>query len=219
MVGACEPALVMRLILAGSLLCWLSRTGATTLTNELFLGWTQYSVALNAGDTMVWVNQPSASTDSNYLASYGGEWQSPPLAPSDSFAFTFTNAGFYAYRTGMIWKPGLVRCGTVTVYAWSGAPPAVTMNMPVDGATVPSHIVVQASVPNEQDLAQIDFFSNGSLIGTATNAPYTVALDTGPVCAHGSGSGSARDGSLVAAGDRHRRPPPGRLEPSTAADG
>jgi len=145
-----------------------TQTQATTVTNYLNYnyGWPQYSIAVNVGDTVVWVNQWTT----NSVESYGGEWKSPFLNSGDSFSFTFTNAGFYAYRT--LANTPSPTVGTVTVLAWTGAPPAVTINTPVDGSAVGLSQLVQASVTNMEALAQIEYFSNSVLIGTVTNAPY-----------------------------------------------
>jgi hypothetical protein len=153
---------------------------SSVLTNYLFFFdssfsyWPQYSLAVNLGDTLVWVNQQPIDVGSNYVESYGGEWKSPVMNPGDSFAFTFERPGFYAYRTGI--PIGAVNAaGTVTVNAWTGAPPAVTINAPVDGAFLgPFQNLVQASVTNPANIALVQYFANSNLIGAATNAPYAV---------------------------------------------
>jgi len=145
-----------------------ARAEAATVTNYLNYP-SPYSIAINVGDAVVWVN-PYALT--NIVESYGGEWKSPPLISGDSFSFTFTNAGFYAYKTRSD-SPGF-GAGTVTVVAWTDAPPAVTINTPVDGSVVGYGFLLQASVTNTEDPAQIEYFANGNLIRTATNAPYGV---------------------------------------------
>ncbi len=169
-------------------LCWavfLLRlpdvAGATTVTNYLGMrGWLdgrfspQYSLAVNVGDTVVWVNQPILGwPPTNYVESYGGEWKSPPMKLGESFSFTFINAGFYAYRMADDSDP---RFGTVTVNTWTDAPPAVTINAPVDGSVILGGLV-QASATNAENLEQIQFFANSDFIGSATNAPFAVMWD------------------------------------------
>ncbi len=158
--GLCLP--VWSLLLLG-------RVEATTITIVLDDCWNcwRYSLAVYAGDTVVWVN-PNPGWPTNYVESYGGEWKSGPLRPGDKFSFTFTNPGFYAYRTVDPTKAGIV-----TVLAWTGAPPAVAINTPVDGATVPGTLV-QASATNAADLVSIEFYANSDSIGAATNSPYGV---------------------------------------------
>ena len=110
------------------------RTPAATITNVLVSRWwPQYSLAVNAGDTVVWLNEQPLYLGTNYVESYGGEWKSPWLNPGDSFSFTFTNPGFYAYRTGCHGEGSQPLPGTVAVAAWTNAPPAVTIDTPVAG--------------------------------------------------------------------------------------
>jgi hypothetical protein len=158
-----------------------NRADAAVITNYLFdvdRGYLpQYSMAVNVGDTIVWFNPPGFIA-TNYVQGYGGEWKSPVLHPGDSFSYTFSKPGFYPYRTGI--PLGAVNAaGTVTVGAWTGAPPAVTFNTPVDGAFVaPVGVLMQVSTTNAENLAAIQYFANSKLIGTATNSPY--ALDWEP---------------------------------------
>lgn len=146
---------------------------AAMVTNILGQGGgvTFYDLAVNVGDTVVWTNQQPNSFGTNFVESYGGEWKSPPLLLGDAFAFTFTNAGRFVYRTGERSYP---RAGIVTVHAWAGAPPAVTMNAPVDGARLSWETLLQATATNQENVVAMDYFANSQLIGTATNAPFTL---------------------------------------------
>ncbi len=165
------------------------RAPAATITNYLTLRvafgdpWDQQSLAINAGDTVVWVNQQAVPA-TNYVESYGGEWRGALPNPGDSFAFTFTNAGFYAYRTGLQSGVGLSVVGTITVSACTDEPPAVTINSPVDGAVFPMAVfvrpgligsrLVQASVADPDNVARIQYFVNSNLVGTAASPPYGI---------------------------------------------
>jgi Bacterial Ig domain len=155
------------------------QTGATSFRGMV----TIRSQQGNAAHTVWWVNQQDPFYyGTNYTESYGGEWKSPPLNLGDSFSFTFTNAGFYAYRTGTMGGYNNLQPGTVTVQAWTDAPPAVTINTPVSGAIL-SDIgpgLIQASVTNVEGVAEMQFFANSTLIGTATNAPYAILWRSGP---------------------------------------
>jgi len=63
---------------------------AATITNILsapgfgsyqgYPGWQMQVMTINAGDTVVWVNQQT-SPSTNFVESYGGEWSSPALKP------------------------------------------------------------------------------------------------------------------------------------------
>jgi plastocyanin len=172
---------VCAVCLALPLLGLRGRAAAATITNILSSpGWQMQVLNIHAGDTVVWVNQQT-SPPTNSVQSYGGEWSSPQLGPGDSFSFTFTDAGFYAYRTGMPWQrsgTGAVP-GTITVSGWTNAPPAVTINTPVDGfafppAYMPVTVLVQASVTNDERIARIEYYANTNLIGTANSPPFGV---------------------------------------------
>jgi len=164
--------------LALALLTVRERAGASTITVGLQSQyWPLYSLAVNAGDTVTWVNWQQSFLGTNYVESYGGEWKSPPMNLGDSFSFTFTNPGFYAYRTGTAGAPGALLPGAVTVSAWTNAPPAVTLNSPVAGSVLSftEGGWVQASVTNADGPAEMQYFANSSLIAIATNPPYAIA--------------------------------------------
>ncbi len=150
------------LVIGGILHPWPST--ATTLTNNLSS--LSYTLVVNVGDTVVWLN-PGGGT--NYVESLDGEWTSGILQQDESCAFTFTKAGFYAYRMRFS------TFGVVTVRAWTDAPPAVTLNIPMDGLVIGQSSPLQASTTNDENIAKIEFFANSLPIGTATNAPYVIA--------------------------------------------
>ncbi len=164
---------VLRLVLG--LTSSLCEVGATTITNYLAppVEWQQFSIAVNVGDTVVWVNPGQT----NYVESYGGEWKSPLLGVGDSFAFTFTNSRFYAYHTGTVLGGAALVSGAVTVNAWTGAPPALMINTPVEGSVVPAGYhatLLQATLANGADLLQVEYFANSTPVGVSTNAPYAI---------------------------------------------
>jgi hypothetical protein len=175
------------LLLALSLLGLPSCAPAATLTNYLGQPWLQYWLKVNVGDTVVWVNEQLLYLGTNFVESYGGEWRSPPMVNlGDSFSFTFTNAGFYAYRTGVSGTGGYKGLpGTITVNGWTDAPPAVTILTPLDGSVFRwGPQVVQASVTNTANIPQIQYFANTNLIGigtVGTSPPYAVIWPTIPL--------------------------------------
>ncbi len=153
---------------------------AATITNYVGDGWAQYWFNVNAGDTVVWVNEQPLYLGTNFVESYGGEWSSPPMVNlGDSFSFTFTNAGFYAYRTGAIgWDGTKGLPGVVTVNAWTGAPPAVTILTPLDGSfSLAGPQVLQAWVTNTANITEIQYFAGTNLMGIGTagaSPPFAV---------------------------------------------
>jgi plastocyanin len=152
-------------------------TNITTL--DVSGGVEPYSLTVNVGDTVTWINTQPTWAGSNFIQSYDGEWKSPKLGPGDSYSFTFTNAGFFAYRTGTLAPPF---DGSVRVQAWAVAPPAVTINFPEDGSWrsgFPEPAI--ASATNQASLAQMDFYANGQLIGAATNSPFSIVWQDMPL--------------------------------------
>ena len=202
--------------------------GASTITVGLQSQyWPLYSLAVNAGDTVTWVNWQQSWLGTNYVESYGGEWKSPPMNLGDSFSFTFTNPGFYAYRTGTVGAPGTLLPGTVTVSAWTNAPPAVTLNSAVAGSIVSfaEGGWVQASVTNADGPAEMQYFANSSLIAIATTPPLRDRMGAfsprgpGPVLHRGQGDQPAGCSRLVAACRRHSRPGNRRMGRQAVAHG
>jgi len=172
--AACFFLLALQLPLA------LWRAPAATITNYLSRDGVQYWLNINVGDTVVWVNQQPLFLGTNFVESYGGEWSSPPMVNvGDSFSFTFTNTGFYAYRTGVSGYGGTKGLpGTVTVNGWTGAPPAVTILTPLDGSFFSPNTlqVVQAWATNMDNITQMQYFAGTNLIGIGTagaNLPFS----------------------------------------------
>jgi hypothetical protein len=181
--GAAAALRVARtLCLALPLLGAGSRASGAVVTNYLFNNPNRldavHSLAINVGDTVVWINAGNWSGATNFVQSYGGEWNSGLLYTGQWFSVTFTNAGFYAYRTAWF-GPGP---GTVTVNVWTSAPPAVTINTPVQGSMLATQwtAFVQASVMDPENLASIEYFANSNSIGAGAVPPYWVQWTNAP---------------------------------------
>jgi Bacterial Ig domain len=167
-------------------LCWIAFLGlkdgmvAANVTNYLDRpGWpnqvlAEFNMAVNVGDTVVWLDRQVHAGWTNYVESYDGQWGCSSLPSGEAFSHTFTRAGFYAYDT----RPygPVPAAGTVTVMGWTGAPPAVTINTPVDGSVLEPgwYHLVRASVTNAANLARIEYYANSKLIGIGTNASESV---------------------------------------------
>lgn len=169
---ALKPKALLAVCAAFVVLC-AGAAHSATITNILDgnAGILLYNLAVNLGDTVVWVNQQWGFLGSNYVASYGGDWKSPLLAKGDSFAVTFTNAGFFAYETGTSRAP---YSGVITVRAWSQGPPPVTLNAPVEGSVLTDGVegFIQASATNQAETVQMDYYANSNIVATVTNAPF-----------------------------------------------
>src|SRR5215471_13280738 len=97
---------------------------------------------------------------------------------SDAFALTFREAG--AEKSA--WSPGAVRATEggllLTILNVSNNPPSVALTAPGDQAlfSAPASLNVSANASDiDGTISRVDFLASGFVIGTATNAPYTIA--------------------------------------------
>ena len=132
-------------------------------------------LAINEGDTVTFVWTDTYSP--GFTESYTGEWKSPVLHQGQTFSYTFATPGTYVYRTGYQPSdpsfPGVIRVQPVT-----GAYPAVWIASPLDHFVVPGYTQLQAGTTNPPETVKlVNFYADGQLIGSATNAPYQVTAD------------------------------------------
>ena len=63
------------------------------------------------------------------------------------------------------------------------APPTVTLTSPANGAvfTAPANISLKASASDSDgSIAKVEFFANGTLVGTDTSSPYSLTWGSVP---------------------------------------
>jgi hypothetical protein len=130
-------------------------------------------LAIDAGDTVTW--QASDGFFSG-VQSYTGDWKSPPLTTNGAtYSMTFNQTGLYLYEALGSYGPVP---GAITVLGWTNQPPAISINNPVDGfvLTNPRAFVrLDASVRVEEtNILRVDFWANANLIGSLTNAPFSL---------------------------------------------
>jgi MYXO-CTERM domain-containing protein len=71
--------------------------------------------------------------------------------------------------------------GTASVTVTSSAdttPPTVAITAPADGATVSGLVMIAATAADDLAVARVDFFVDGTLIGSSTSAPYAVSWNS-----------------------------------------
>jgi plastocyanin len=78
------------------------------------------SLTVEVGDTVTWTNSGAANHTST---SDSGLWSSGTLAPGQSFSFTFTSVGSFAYHCAI--HPGMT--GTIIVVAAATDTPTATL--------------------------------------------------------------------------------------------
>jgi hypothetical protein len=148
-------------------------TGAEVII-DLHLETTPENVAAFQGDTVVF--RSGDLGEPNAAQGYPNQWQTPPLRPGEQYARQFVQPGTYVYLTGTYSSNGSFLAqfpGTIQVQPLTISRPAISLVSPPDGFVVPGHALLQAAVTNaESEIAMVQFFDRGKLIGTATNAPY-----------------------------------------------
>jgi hypothetical protein len=68
----------------------------------------------------------------------------------------------------------------LTTKYWSKAQPAVSIDTPANntGVTNPANVTVTATATDSNGtISKVEFFDSGTLVGTVTNAPWTITLD------------------------------------------
>jgi plastocyanin len=91
-------------------------TFAVSITKS---GFSPSALTIAVGDTVVWTN---SDTTGHQIESKSAGFTSPLLAPGQTFSFTYTAAGRYAYQDKVVKK---LR-GTVTVQGATGPPISIT---------------------------------------------------------------------------------------------
>ena len=160
-----------------ALVCPLSGKAANTNVNILdtppatFGSFSPANVTINVNDSVTWM---WAGTALHSTTSNTGVWDSGfKSGPTTPFAFTFTAAGSYPYICANHFFSG-----SVTVQA-ANLPPSVSITSPTNGATfaAPWTGAVQATVSDPgSTVNKIDFFANGTLLGTVTSPSATPSL-------------------------------------------
>jgi plastocyanin len=156
----------------------LTSSAVFAVTNTVQVGSDFFSpmrLTNHVGDTIRFVLQSGSHTVT-------GE---PPEAFCGSGAMpascqvTLNNAGTFRYRClfhSSSFTSGMV--GTVTVLPAASTPPNVVITNPSSGAvfTAPASLTLGASASDSDGVSRVEFFQDGTLIGTDTNPPYSQAV-------------------------------------------
>jgi plastocyanin len=106
-------------LLLASLVVLAPAQAATFNVSITKSGFSPDALTVAVGDTVVWTN---SDTTSHQLQSKSAGFTSPLLAPGQTFSFTYTTAGRYAYQDQLVKK----NKGSVTVQGSTGPPISVT---------------------------------------------------------------------------------------------
>ena len=147
---------------------------------------TPTNLTIAAGDTVVWSNKVTRRHDATYYDPANPAfqlWASPLLARNESFAFTFTNGGFYPYICAVHYFARPQQTGTVTVIRLN-QPPTLALTNPTDGAVLfapASFTLAAAAADADGSVAQVQFFVNGLAAGVSTGPVFSTELNNLPV--------------------------------------
>jgi len=149
-------------------------------------------VVVRKGDVITWVEERGSAGS---VEGFQGEFESPVLVGSSSapaFSRQYNVIGMHAFRN---WRRNtmppygkvgewVLSHGTIevretdtltTVSLVTPVPGSVFGALPTNyiGSTFP-RVVLQAAVVNSNAISKVDFFANGTLIGSAVSWPYEV---------------------------------------------
>ena len=177
----------LRLLLLGLLLLLPPASRAAVWNVSMFdFYFTPTNLTIAAGDTVVWSNKVTRAHDATYFDPANPTfelWASPLLARNQSFAFTFTNGGFYPYICAVHYFARPQQTGTVTVIK-PNEPPTITLTNPTDGAVLfapASFTLAAAAADANGSVTQVQFFVNGLAAGISTGPLFSTELNNLPI--------------------------------------
>ncbi len=97
--------------------------------------------------------------------------------------------------------------------------PTVALSGPADGATVVGPVTLIADAADAVGLARVDFFANGSLVGSDATAPYAVTWDATALAGPATLTATAVDEAGNATGSAPRTVVPDTTAPAVALTG
>jgi hypothetical protein len=140
------------------------------------------------GDKVTW-HYPTNHSGTNYLRSFGGEWQTDPVVPGESVSIVFKKPGFYAYHSASYsqtfekWRT----IGTILVRPSDVKPDAISVVAPIEGPVFrapPSGqyaktFLARVALSSDQ-VDRVEFYSSSKLLGAAHVAPYKIVVNELP---------------------------------------
>jgi RHS repeat-associated protein len=101
--------------------------------------------------------------------------------PPYSVAISQSAPGVYSYSAKATDNNGLAaQSGSISVTVLVDVAPTIALTAPADGSTyrTPASITLSASASDpDGSIARVDFYQGNSLVGTATQAPYSITID------------------------------------------
>lgn len=162
----------MALLLSSGL---IEAAGATRVVQLVNFAFQPSALTINAGDTVLWTN---TTITSHNIVSSNSTWAASPFFTSPgTFSVTLVNPGTYGYFCMPHQAFGMT--GTITVQSVANQPPSVSLTNPVGGVVLaaPANVTLKASASDpDGSVANVQFFSGTSLLGSKTASPYTLTV-------------------------------------------
>lgn len=182
-----------------SLFLALSLASFTSFAADFFVdvdsnGFTPASQQIQVGDTVTWINQDDFTHD---ITSNNQAWTRGFLfSMGETFTLQFTRTGTFGYRSVQDGISGTIIVVPATA---SNAPPSVTITSPLAGDVFngTNSIIIAATATDDNAVSSVEFYVDGTLVGSATASPYTVTNKFAP--GNYTLTAAARDGAGLSA--------------------
>jgi plastocyanin len=164
-----------------------------TVTNFAFVPAT---TSISIGDTVVWTWATGANNHNVTSTSGSPAWTaSATLDFPASFTNTFSSAGSFPYECSIH-----LFTGTINVAGAGGGGsngPSVTISSPGTGAifAAPASVTLTATITG--NVTNVEYFTNGTSAGTATNSPFALALTNLDIGAYAVTAQGTADGATT----------------------
>src|SRR5882672_2215638 len=167
---------------------WTCRAPSVSITSPVNGATYTVPVSISVTATVSNTGQPITQVDFYVNNTF---FQTVTTAPY-SVTYTPPVPGTYTFKAIATEINRGTRTGTsslvsVTAISPTNTPPAVSITAPTNSAiyTAPANVSLSASASDSDGtVAKVDFFDGGTLVGTATAAPYGVALANLPAGTH-----------------------------------
>lgn len=177
------PLLLFGLLMTGSAPTFAAVTNTVVMGNYFF---NPTNLTINVGDAIRWTNSAWQTIPHDAKATNNPAflWDTGDLDNSPTtYLLTFPTAGNFPYYCERHVYATLPQnrhpeqTGTVTVVSIS-LPPSVSLTNPANNSRLiaPATILLQATATDDGAVTNVQFFSEGALLGADTAAPYAFTL-------------------------------------------
>ena len=176
----------------GFIVClWLGpiSPGATLVVKTGNYFYNPTNAIINVGDTILWTNVSTTHHDATHTPTSGPSLflrLQSDMAAGATFAFTFSNAGYYPYLCQQHIAIFPQQTGTVSVLGPNIAP-SVTISNPANNTAYGRSAVFKiqaAAADTDGSVTQVQFFANTTLLGRDTTSPFEISVTNLPAGTH-----------------------------------